>query len=464
VTLARDLARRVRALSRGGLPPEVAAMARLHLLDAIGVGLASAGSQTGAPYRHYAAGLGPGSASLIGIPGRVAPAAAALVNGGLMHGLEFDDTHTGSIVHGSAVLAPAALAAAEAAGASGSALTTAYAVGWEVLVRIGLAAPGAFQARGFQVTSVGGALVAALVAAELAGLTEDEMVAAMGIGLSGASGVFEFLTNGASVKSLHPGLAAQAGLNAADLARAGLTGPETAFEGRCGLFAAFAGDAHFAEVFSKSLDGLGTEWHLPRAAFKFHPCCHYLHPFIEAAGTLAGILAERGMTATNVATLTCRVPAGAAPIICEPWGAKQAPASGHAARWSLPVTVAARLVEGRVDLATFEAPASEPVLALARRVAWEPLAGARFPEVFEAEIVAETSDGRRHEIRVDDVYGNAGRPAGDDVVREKFHHNAARSLAPEGAASLEAAIDALAEGQRLDALTLALSHSVRSDA
>lgn len=450
MTLARTLARRVRALSRDGLPPAVVANARLHLLDAIGVGLAAAGSVAGAPYRRYAAGLNAGPASLIGLPGRVAPAAAALVNGGLIHGLEFDDTHTGSIVHGSAVLAPAALAAAEAAGASGPALITAYALGWEVLVRIGLAAPGAFQARGFQVTSVGGALVAALVAAELHGLTEDETVAAMGIGLSGASGVFEFLTNGASVKSLHPGLAAQAGLNAADLARAGLTGPETAFEGRCGLFAAFAGDARFAEAFAASLDGLGTQWHLPDAAFKFHPCCHYLHPFVEAAG----LLADRGVTADDVASLTCRVPAGAAPIICEPWGAKQAPASGHAARWSLPVAVASRLVEGRVDLATFEMPASAAVLALARRIAWEPLAGARFPQVFEAEIVAETRDGTRHEIRVDDVFGNAGRPAGDAAVREKFRRNAARSLAPEDAASLEAAIDALAEAPRLDALTL----------
>ncbi len=168
--------------------------------------------------------------------------------------------------------------------------------------------------------------------------------------------------------------------------------------------------------------------------------------------------------ATAVAALTCRVPAGAAPITCEPWGAKQNPASGHAARWSLPVAAAARLVEGRVDLATFEAPASGPVLALARRTAWEPLAGARFPEVFEAEIVAETRDGLRHEIRVDDVYGNAGRPAGDDAVREKFRRNAARGLAPEEAASLEAAIDALAEAPRLDALTLALSPSARSDA
>ncbi len=158
------------------------------------------------------------------------------------------------------------------------------------------------------------------------------------------------------------------------------------------------------------------------------------------------------------------MPAGAAPIICEPWDAKQAPASGHAARWSLPVAVAARLVEGKVDLATFEAPVSAAVLALARRIAWEPLDGARFPQVFEAEIVAETRNGARHEIRVDDVFGNAGRPAGDDAVREKFRRNAARSLAPDGVASLEAAIDALVEAPRLDALTMALSPSARSDA
>ncbi|MFX4404444.1 hypothetical protein ABTA52_19005, partial [Acinetobacter baumannii] len=88
--------------------------------------------------------------------------------------------------------------------------------------------------------------------------------------------------------------------------------------------------------------------------FKFHPCCHYLHPFVEAAA----MLAERGVVPDAVAQITCRVPAGAAGIVCEPWDGKCAPASGHAARWSLPVVVATRLVEGRVDLETFERPAS----------------------------------------------------------------------------------------------------------
>ena len=101
---------------------------------------------------------------------------------------------------------------------------------------MGLAAPGGFQARGFQITSVGGTLVAALQAAEIAKLDENRWLAALGIALSQASGVFEFLSNGASVKSMHPGWAAHAGMLAARLAAAGLDGPETALEGRMGLF------------------------------------------------------------------------------------------------------------------------------------------------------------------------------------------------------------------------------------
>ncbi|MGH7209975.1 MAG: MmgE/PrpD family protein, partial [Acetobacteraceae bacterium] len=287
MTLARALVHRIRSLGSGRVPPDVAASARLHLLDAVGVGLAASAGNVGAPYRRFAATLASGGpASVFGARQGAAPADAALVNGGLIHSLEYDDTHTGAIVHGSAVLAPAALAAAEASDTSGANLLATYAIGWEVLVRIGLASPGGFQARGFQVTSVGGSLVAALIGAMLAGLDEDSTVAALGIALSQSSGVFEFLSNGSSVKSLHPGWAAHAGLIAAHLAAAGMTGPETSLDGRYGLFAAFAGDAAAPERLRALLADLGTRWHLREAAYKFHPCCHYIHPFVEAANLL----------------------------------------------------------------------------------------------------------------------------------------------------------------------------------
>jgi len=452
VTLARELVRAARAAAGAPLPEDVATAARLHFVDAIGVGLAAAGSPIGAAYRAYASDVARGGpATVLGQPAAGSAADAAMINGGLIHSLEFDDTHTGSIAHGSAVLAAAALAVAEAQNASGAALLGAYARGWEVLIRFGLAAPNGFHAKGFMSTSVTGTLVSALLAAELMGLDEDRTVAALGIALSQASGVMEFLTNGSSVKSLHPGWAAHGGVVAAMLARAGMTGPETSLDGRHGLFRQFTGDEAAAGRFRSLIGGLGREWHLPRAAYKFYPCCHYLHPFIEAAGKLA----ERGVRAADVERIVCRVPQGEAAVICEPWETKQAPANGHAARWSLPIAVAARLVEGKVDLATFETPASGAVREFAQRVAWEPLPQARFPERFEAEVVCKTRN-ETQTVRIDDVFGNHTRPPGADAVLAKFRANAARSLKPDAAAALERAGHELASARELKALSAAL--------
>jgi 2-methylcitrate dehydratase PrpD len=453
VTLARKLVQALRTLAKEPLPDDISSAARLHLLDSIGVGLAAAASDVGSHYIKFAREMTyGGAASVFGMPTGASAADAALVNGGLIHSLEYDDTHTASIVHGSAVLAPTAIAVGEERGMPGEQVLGAYARGWDVLVRFGLAAPGGFQARGFQVTSVGGALVAALIASDLANLSENETVSAIGIALSQASGVFEFLTNGSTVKSLHPGWAAHSGTLAARLAHAGMTGPETSLEGRFGLFRAFAGDGTAAERFQSLLSDIGRTWYLPEAAFKFNACCHYLHPFVEAAGEIAA----RGVPVNMIARILCRVPAGAAPIICEPWALKLAPEIPHAARWSLPAVVAARLIEGKIDLATFEEPASDAVRSFASRIAWEPLMADRFPDQFEAEIMCELTDGTTHSVRIPDVYGNKTRPATDAEVRRKFRANARMTLLPGAVSQLETAVNELSDAESLAHLTAAL--------
>jgi len=452
LTLARELVRALRTTGATPLPEDVATAARLHFLDAMGVGLAAAGSPIGAAYRTYAAEVAKGGpASVFGQATGAGAADAAMINGGLIHSLEFDDTHTASIVHGSAVLAAAALAVAEAQNTSGAALLGAYARGWEVLIRFGLAAPNGFHAKGFMSTSVTGALASALMAAELMNLDEDRSVAAIGIALSQASGVMEFLTNGSSVKSLNPGWAAHAGVVAAMLARSGMTGPETSLDGKHGLFRQFTGDESAAGRFRGLIADLGREWHLPKAAYKFYPCCHYLHPFIEAAAKLA----ERGVRAADVERIVCRVPQGEAAVICEPWERKQAPDNGHAARWSLPITVAAQLMEGKIDLATFETTASDAVRSFARRIQWQPLPGARFPERFEAELVCKTN-AETHTVRIDDVFGNHTRAPGEKAVLAKFRSNAARSLKADAVGSLELAGQQLATARDLGTLSRAL--------
>ena len=439
---------------RNAVPsPMARAAGRLHALDALGVGLAASTLDQGATWRRFAEGLSAGPALVLARGGGASPADAALVNGGLIHSLEFDDTHTASIVHGSAVLLPAALAAAQAAGASGAAMLDAYIKGWEALIRMGLAAQGGFQKRGFQITSVGGALVAALIAADLMGADDDQAVAAIGIALSQASGVFEFLTNGSSVKSMHPGWAAHAGVVAAQLAIAGMSGPETALEGTRGLFAAFTAGGAGADAFARQLDDFGQVWHIADAAFKFVPSCHYLHPFVEAAR----LLMQDGVQAGDIDSIVLRIAEGAAPIVCEPWDVKCEPRDGHAARWSLPIVVAEQFVHGRVDLETFTRPADAATRALAHRTSWEKLVPHRFPQAFEAEMIVTANDGAVREIRIDDVFGNASRPATEKEILAKFRANAARALDASAVEELIASMGGAHHQFSLDALASTVS-------
>ena len=431
MTLARSLVRHWRAANPATSSQALNA-GRLHALDALGVGLAASTLDQGTTWQNFSANLGNGPALVLTQARSVSAADAALVNGGLIHSLEFDDTHTASIVHGSAVLLPAALAAAQHANASGSAMLNAYIMGWEAMIRIGLAAQGGFQRRGFQITSVAGAVIAALIAADLMGANDDQCVAAMGIALSQASGVFEFLTNGSSVKSMHPGWAAHAGLIAAQLAMAGMSGPETSIEGTRGLFAAFTQEGRGAQEFAQQLEDFGAVWHITDAAFKFVPSCHYLHPFVEGAK----MLMARDVTASAIESVTLRIAEGAAPIVCVPWDVKLNPADGHAARWSLPIVVAEQFVHGSVDLETFTRPANAETRALAARMQWEKLEPHRFPHAFEAEIDVTLKDGNVKSIRLDDVFGNASRPATEGDVLQKFRANVKRALRPSAADDL----------------------------
>ena len=459
MTLARAILERLDAI--GSLPEGELRAARQHLIDAIGVGHAAAGSEIGAPWRRHGQAVARGGpASVFGQAAGAAPAVAALVTGGLIHSLEYDDTHTGSIVHGSAVLAAAAIAAGEATGASGAQVVRAYALWYEVLIRVGLAATMGFQRRGFHLTAVGGALASAGIAAQLRGLDIAGRQAALAIALSQASGVFEFLSNGSSVKSMHPGWGAHAGLIAADLAAAGLTGPETAFEGRFGLFRVFAGDPEAADRFSGLLDDLGTVWHLEDAAYKFHPCCHYLHPFIEAAQ----LLAARGVTPDAIEAIEFGVPEGASAIICEPWESK-CRAEGHAVRWSLPVAVAMQFIDGRVGLESFERPVSPGVHALAARSRWSVLEDSAYPARFDALIRCRMRNGSKEVQRIDDVFGNASRPPSEQDIMAKFDTNLARLTGPSEAAALRDAIRALPDSPDLARLSAAIrAASGRSEA
>jgi len=408
-------------LSQSRIPSDVLALARLHTLDALGVGIAA--SQGFVQQKMAQSLLGKereGDCTLLGHSTRTQSANATLLNGSFIHSLEYDDTHMASIVHGSSVIVPAALAAAEQHKLSLGELMRLIIIGWEVLVRIGLAAPGSFQRRGFQVTSVGGAPVSALLAGLAMGASRSELISAQGIAGSQASGIFEFLSDGSSVKGMHPGWAAHSGGIAATLAVAGMSGPSTVYEGRFGIYNTYTDDAGAGLALGEALDSLGEKWTLREAAFKLFPCCHYIHPFLEVAQNLLA----QGLPLQSIKSIECKVPQGAAAIICEPWRRKQTPSIVNEAKHSLPYCLALAFLDIPITAQHFLSDTvNTQAVEFAQKINWSPMLKADFPTKFQAEIHVHQNEGPNSVSRIDQVKGSADRPASSEDIETKFKTN-----------------------------------------
>lgn len=414
-----DLADRLMT-ARANVPEQVSMAARLHFVDAVCVGIA--GSRWGSATGIVDLRTGEGPSAILGTARSTTPEIAALINGALIHSLEYDDTHTESVVHGSSVVAPVALAVAQQQGSSITDMLSAFAVGWELLIRMGLSDPGALQRRGFQVTSAAGVFAAAAVSAALTGDDPDTCARALSIAGSMASGNLAPAKRGDSAKAVQPGWAGHGGIFATELARVGISGPVDVFEGHLGFFALYGGRDTGAE-FMELCQGIGDEWLLPAAAFKLFPCCHYLHPFIEAAQSLRGAISNL----SEVSQVTCWVPEPVVSIVAEPWKERSTPRTTQEARWSLPYVLATAMIDGTVDLDTFRGQPREDVIDFAQRISYQSWTDSGFPHVFPAKLVASSADGATVEFVVDDVKGNSDRPFSEEDVYSKARANLAAS-------------------------------------
>jgi 2-methylcitrate dehydratase PrpD len=442
---AAQLASWATALALEDIPRDVRVAASEHVLDTLGCGLAALALGEATAGLTVARESGAGPATAIGSTERVATAAAALANGMLCHGLDFDDTHEPSIAHIGTVVVPAALAVAETVGARGADAIAAIVVGTETVARIGTAAPEGFHRRGFHPTGVCGVFGATVAACRLRGMDAEATTRALGLAGSMASGIFEYLSDGSPTKPFHGGWAAQAGVQAAALTAAGARGPATVLEGRFGLFATHV-DVPW-DVAAQLAD-LGRRWESPSVAIKPYPACHWIHAAVDAA-----VEASDGAASGDIERIVVRIPEVGVPIVLEPAEQKVAPMTPYDAKFSLPWCIAARLVHGRLDVRSFtETAIADPaVLELARRVEHAPWQGEHTsPFAGEAEVI--TAVGRRA-VRYEQPRGAPGNPMSHDAIVEKFVVNATRTLDEAAARRLVEAVAAVEDAPDVDAIT-----------
>ena len=425
-TIAQRFADFMLELSYDDIPDAVVEAAKLHALDAVGCGLASRGSDTCTAALSIAkeAGGKPESTA-IGSRALLPAPAAALANGMLCHGFDFDDTHTASGTHVSVAVVPAALAAAEAGGADGRETLTAMVAGMEFVARLGMSAPFAFHQRGFHPTSVCGIFGATAAAARLHGLDAQTTVNAIGITGSMASGLFAYLSDGSQTKPIHAGWAAHSGIVAARLALHGASGPSAVLEDRFGLFSAFTGST--PDALTAQFSDLGARWETRRIALKPFPACHFVHACLEA---LRLVMDDPDFDRNDVREIEASVPADAVPLVLEPAIAKLTPHTGYDAKFSLPYSLGAMLVDGHVDVATYaDARIADPrILDVARLVTYRVVDFATYPAAFPGSVRVTTNRGKQFDMAVPYQRGDEHNPMSDADVYAKFTANASLAL------------------------------------
>ncbi len=226
--LTKRLGEFISTLDYTSIPEEARKTIRTGFTDCMGVMIA--GSSEPGP-RLLKSVLKPGGteSSLLFCEGRASALDAARINGTAAHALDFDDTALRG--HPSSPMVPAILAEAEAIGASGQRMLTAYAAGYEVWAEL-LRRDPLQSYEGWHATGVMGAIGAAAACASLRGL--DAHASATALALAASQGAGLVANFGTMTKSFHAGNAAHTGILSARLAQAGFTASVSALEGPAG--------------------------------------------------------------------------------------------------------------------------------------------------------------------------------------------------------------------------------------
>ena len=427
-TIAATLAQFTADLDFDALPAAVREQAKLHFMDSVGVAFASSGFEFARRAYAGVSAFGTGGHCAIGMPRPLALRDAVLMNGMLVHGIEFDDTSIDGRVHASAFCMPCALGAAELVHASGKRTLAAYAAGMESAVRLGMAAQGGFSRAGFNTVGVLGVFGGVLTAGKLLGLDCTQLARAQGIAYSTAAGNREFTAGDSWTKRFEAGWPGVGAVTAAMLAREGYLGAVTAYEGRFGLFRNYLPGQDAAENLGIVTAGLGEQWQLSRTMIKMRPSCFFNHPVINSTLTL---VAAHDLDANHIRSIRALVPRAAVDTVCEPRSAKVAPRDIAAAQFSVYYSAAAAAARGRFTLDELDAAAlADPqILALARKVEYAVDAGSNFPAHYSGGVEITTVDGRVLTAREDVNAGSVERPLPRSAIEEKFLANAQRVVA-----------------------------------
>jgi 2-methylcitrate dehydratase PrpD len=349
---------------------------------------------------------GPPQAAVLGRAERLDILHAAMMNGLASHTFDFDDTHLRTVIHPAGPVASALLALGEYRMMGGAEFVHAFTLGVEVECRIGNAVYPSHYDVGWHITGTAGVFGAAAATGRVLGLTEQQMVWALGIAATTACGLREMF--GSMCKPLHPGWAAKNGLYASLLAQRDFTSAEHGIEGKRGFANVLATERDYLEI----TEGLGERWSLLENTYKPFACGIVIHPTIDGCIQLRE---EHHLAANQIAAIEL----GVHPLVLELTG-KRRPQLGLEGKFSVYHCAAVAIIDGEAAEPQFsDARVRDPQVVALR----DCVSAVVDPTVAEdaAVIAIVLHDGRRLEKRVAHAIGSLAHPMTDRDLETKFH-------------------------------------------
>jgi 2-methylcitrate dehydratase PrpD len=422
------------------LSPRTRDVLREALVDAIGCGLYGLTTDWARIIHRFARDAGGPAESALWCGGtKVSAAHAALAAGTAIHSFDFDD-HSRAKIHPGAVVVPVVLALGERCRSPGHVLLAAMAAGYETMNRVSQAAnPGRARMRGWHLTGTCGTFAAAAAASVILGLDAATTASAFGLAGTQSAGLWAFTADAAMSKRIHPGKAAQDGINAAILAASGFQGPRYILEAADGSFLFTMSDAPRPWMITEDL---GSRWHSDETCFKPHACCGSNHACVDAAIELAE---QEDLDVGGIE----RIVAGIADVVRTQTGFDYRADSVLNAQMSLQYNVAVALHDRQAYLEQFtpQRIVDPAVCETARRVEIEvdPEIDRAYPEIYGGRLTILLKNGRRLSKRVDYSRGMPENPMSGEEIERKFQSLATAAVGRSSAEEILACARALFE-------------------
>jgi len=418
------------------LPSEVIEKAKDCILDQIGVELIGSTLEWNKIAFQYVADMGGrGESTVVNYGIKVLALDAAFVNATFGQGCELDDVGFAAGGHPSAATVPVALAMGEKLHSTGKDFLAAVVVGCDVMYRLLAAIRPSSGRRGFHSHGIGAPFGAMTTAARLLRLNDGQMLHAFGIAGMHSSGTMEYDQTGGEVKRVIAGIGARSGIQAALLAQRGLTGPPTIIEGKRGFLKVFADEVEPDEI----TRGLGDDFKIMRIWFKLYPCVATVQGVIY---TLSKLIEEHRFGPDDIDEI--RV--GISETSLSHGGAIYEPHDTASAQFSLPFSLAIRLLKNDNDLSFYMDPKlwiDPKVLGLAKKVKNYADPNAKKDQNYNTTMEVKLTNGKSYKAFEAYPPGSPLNMVSRDVLRAKFRKMARTVLSEERIDKLIDSVDRL---------------------